>query len=86
MMKREPSCSMEQVPRLFEVHGSDDAFESESIPAEYPDHVWSLDLTAVPTFGGFWTLLIPNSLAQVRHKQYSAVLPIALPFALKRHF
>jgi len=33
--------------------------------SEYPYHEWSLDLTAVPTFGGFWTSLIPNSLAQV---------------------
>jgi len=44
---------------------SEEEPESKSISSEYPDHVWSLDLTAVPTFGGFWTSLIPNSLAQV---------------------
>ena len=44
---------------------SEDDPESKSISADYPDHVWSLDLTAVPTLGGFWTSLIPNSLSQV---------------------
>jgi len=50
-------------PKDFDVPEEEPA--SKSIPAEYPDHVWSLDLTAVPIFGGFWTSLIPNSLVQI---------------------
>ena len=32
--------------------------------ANYPDHVWGLDLTTVPVFGGLWTSWMPNAFPQ----------------------
>src|SRR3989339_1511236 len=31
---------------------------------KHPDHTWTVDLTTVPTAGGFWTSWLPNSLPQ----------------------
>lgn len=33
--------------------------------ADYPNHVWQIDLTLVPTMAGFWTAWLPFSLPQV---------------------
>lgn len=33
--------------------------------ANYPNHVWNIDLTVVPTQAGFWTSWLPFSLPQV---------------------
>jgi transposase InsO family protein len=33
--------------------------------ANYPDHVWQVDLTLVPTMAGFWTAWLPFSVLQV---------------------
>jgi len=35
------------------------------IIANYPNHVWNIDLTVVPTQAGFWTAWLPFSLPQV---------------------
>ena len=34
------------------------------IKATHPNHVWEIDLTAVPTQEGFWTMLSPFSWLQ----------------------
>jgi transposase InsO family protein len=36
-----------------------------TIRARYPNHVWNIDLTIMPTTGGFWTSWFPNSIAQI---------------------
>jgi transposase InsO family protein len=35
-----------------------------TVIANYPNHVWGLDTTAVPTSAGFWTTWLPFSFAQ----------------------
>lgn len=35
------------------------------IIANYPNHVWNVDLTVVPTQAGFWTAWMPFSLPQI---------------------
>ena len=35
-----------------------------TVKASYPDHVWNVDLTAIPTHAGFWTMLSPFSWVQ----------------------
>jgi len=35
------------------------------VTSKHPDHVWSIDLTIVPTSGGFWTSWFPNAFPQV---------------------
>jgi putative transposase len=35
------------------------ALQRRQVVARAPNHVWTLDLTIVPTSGGFWTLLRP---------------------------
>ena len=35
-----------------------------TVIANYPNHVWGLDTTAVPTSAGFWTTCLPFSFAQ----------------------
>jgi transposase InsO family protein len=38
--------------------------EPPTVIANYPNHVWGIDTTAVPTSAGFWTSWFPFSLAQ----------------------
>ena len=38
---------------------------SPTVQAWYPDHVWSVDLTVVPSTDGFWVPWPPNALTQV---------------------
>jgi transposase InsO family protein len=38
---------------------------SPTVQAWYPDHVWSVDLTVVPSTDGFWVPWSPNALTQV---------------------
>jgi putative transposase len=35
-----------------------------TVTASYPDHVWNVDLTVIPTRAGFWTMLGPFSWLQ----------------------
>jgi putative transposase len=44
-----------------EVESSEETeqLEAQTITANYPSHVWNLDLTVVPTLAGFWTTLSP---------------------------
>lgn len=37
----------------------------KTIFARYPNHVWNIDLTIIPTSGGFWTSWLPNAISQV---------------------
>lgn len=51
------------------IEESTDNTETESIKerivtAKYPNHLWHLDLTAVPIGGGFWCSWLPNALPQ----------------------
>jgi putative transposase len=39
--------------------------KSRVVTAKRPDHVWHVDLTMIPTLGGFWVPWLPNALAQV---------------------
>jgi putative transposase len=51
-----------------EMHESDTAEKKESnrlVKATYPNHVWNVDLTAMPLGTGFWVPWIPFSLPQV---------------------
>jgi len=34
------------------------------IKSKHPDHIWTVDLTTVPTSGGFWTTWLPNFMPQ----------------------
>jgi len=36
----------------------------KAIKSRHPDHIWTLDLTVVPTSSGFWTSWLPNSFPQ----------------------
>ena len=45
-------------------HESEDATQTPVVTAKYPNHVWHMDLTVVPTHSGFWTSWIPFSLPQ----------------------
>ena len=38
--------------------------EPKKIKSKHPNHTWTVDLTAVPISGGFWTSWFPNSLPQ----------------------
>lgn len=38
--------------------------EQHEVQAWYPDHVWSVDLTEVPTANGFWCPWSPNAVPQ----------------------
>jgi putative transposase len=38
---------------------------STPVKAKYPNHVWQVDLTVVPTLGAFWTAWLPFALPQV---------------------
>ena len=37
---------------------------SRAVTARYPNHVWHVDLTAVPISAGFWILWLPFALPQ----------------------
>ena len=57
----------DRVPRPTE-HRDPSAKDSRGKPrmvtAKYPNHVWHVDLTAVPTGAGFWTSWLPFALPQ----------------------
>lgn len=40
-------------------------FEKHVVTANRPNHVWHVDLTCMPTGGGFWIPWLPQALAQV---------------------
>jgi putative transposase len=42
-----------------------DAPAGPTVQAWYPDHVWSVDLTVVPSTDGLWTPWSPNALTQI---------------------
>ena len=44
--------------------GEEEGSARPTIVANYANHVWGLDLTTVPLFGGLWTSWIPNAFPQ----------------------
>jgi len=44
--------------------GDDEGSPGHVVTARYPNHVWHLDLTVIPTSSGFWTPWSPFSLPQ----------------------
>src|SRR5437867_4727008 len=40
------------------------AVPARRVTAKYPNHVWHVDLTTVPTSAGFWTSWLPFALPQ----------------------
>jgi putative transposase len=52
-------------PPATEDTTSDEEKATERIvKANYPNHVWAIDLTTVPLFGGFWASWFPNAFFQ----------------------
>ena len=49
--------------------------DARIVTAKYPNHLWHVDLTAVPT-GGFWTSWLPFSLPQCRPFCYWVAITI----------
>jgi transposase InsO family protein len=39
--------------------------QKSTIRALYPNHAWNIDLTIIPTTGGFWISWLPNAIRQV---------------------
>jgi len=37
----------------------------QTLSARYPNHIWNVDLTVIPTSGGFWTSWLPFTVPQV---------------------
>ena len=56
----ESDVAATEEPPVSEGHES-----PRTVSAHYPDHVWNVDLTAVPIRGGSWTPLPPFTLPQV---------------------
>lgn len=55
------------LPKLPEKPKIAESAENEKIKvikSKHPNHIWTVDLTVVPTSSGFWTSWIPNSLPQ----------------------
>ena len=44
---------------------SEEPESPRTVAAHYRDHVWDVDLTAVPIRGGFWSPLVPFALPQI---------------------
>jgi putative transposase len=61
MLKAKTAAPKPTSATVGEVEGSQ---SSRVVTAKYPNHVWHVDLTIVPT-GGFWTAWLPFSLPQV---------------------
>jgi transposase InsO family protein len=65
MLNRAPAT--EPPAPVAPAENPDDPLASAKPPtviANYPNHVWGIDTTAVPTSTGFWTSWFPFSLAQ----------------------
>jgi putative transposase len=65
-MLNRPPATETQAP-VAPAKKSDEPLSSakpRTVIANYPNHVWGIDTTAVPTSAGFWTSWLPFSLAQ----------------------
>ena len=65
-MLNRPPASETQAP-VAPAKNSDEPLSSakpRKVIANYPNHVWGIDTTAVPTSMGFWTSWLPFSLTQ----------------------
>jgi len=47
-----------------DVASKDEEPTARSVKANYPNHVWGVDLTVVPLLGGFWVPWLPNAFLQ----------------------
>ena len=56
----------EAAPAAVEIDARDQREQvgKRTVKASYPDHVWNVDLTVIPTRAGFWTMLSPFSWLQ----------------------
>jgi transposase InsO family protein len=61
VLKRETPTPSTSDP--IEPHAPKDQAE-RIVTAKHPNHVWHVDLTIIPTAGGFWTAWLPNALPQ----------------------
>ena len=64
MLKRPPARQPQISPRPQSGSGPGVRTAERIVTANYPGHVWHVDLTVVPT-GGFWTSWVPFALPQV---------------------
>ncbi len=60
MLSTPPSADEEDQALLIDEQPA----EPRRVTAKYPDHVWHVDLTVVPTMGGFWVPWLPFSRPQ----------------------
>jgi transposase InsO family protein len=64
MLERLPQCWPPNGPEPFEA-SQPQAPLGRTVIANYPGHVWSVDLTVVPTTAGFWLPGWPRAVPQV---------------------
>ena len=64
-LKEPPSSPDRNSPPSCPQDSSLSLQSSRVVTARHPNHVWNVDLTVVPTSGGFWTALFPHALPQV---------------------
>jgi transposase InsO family protein len=55
---------------------SNPAPDKPTVQAWYPNHVWSVDLTVVPSTAGLWTSWSPNALTQVHPYSWYVMIVI----------
>jgi transposase InsO family protein len=65
MLKARPARPPERTPPCDDAHAAvSSATAGRTVTARYPDHIWNLDLTVVPTSLGLWAPWWPFSIAQ----------------------
>ena len=62
MLKEPPGP--QPTPPAGQPHCGEEDSPQRSVVANYPNHVWGLDLTTVPLGGEFWTSWLPNAVPQ----------------------
>ncbi|MGH7145530.1 MAG: DDE-type integrase/transposase/recombinase [Planctomycetota bacterium] len=68
-MRKEPSVAPPVLPaddQAAEVDAQEAAAAKpiRKLKSKYPDHIWNIDLTVVPTLAGFWLPIVPFALLQ----------------------
>ena len=62
ILKEEPVSP--PTPATENAASEEEESPGRTVIANYPNHVWGLDLTTVPLFGGLWTSWMPNAFPQ----------------------
>ena len=71
MVKGEPETAPEEARASAPVASAPEPKPEHAVTAKYPNHVWHVDLTVVPTvLGGFWSAV-------------TGTLPMVLPFCYR---